>query len=285
MARGRVYLVGAGPGDVGLLTIRGQELLRTADVVYYDGLVSSQVLRQIPRTVRKVRVAKGRRERKGVPQSRINALLVSEAKAGRKVVRLKGGDPFLLSRGAEEASALRANRIPFEVVPGVTSALAAPSYAGIPVTERGWASSVAIVTGRESRTARHQTVDWGALAHSADTLVVLMGVAPFPRIARTLLKSGLPPDTPVAAIRWATTSRQRTVLFTLAEAGEKQLRPRLRSPSVFVIGPTAARAHTLHWNLQEARWSSSQFARAAKRWERRAIAGGRPRTRRNATGP
>jgi uroporphyrinogen III methyltransferase/synthase len=268
MGRGKVYLVGAGPGDPGLLTTRGRELLRTADVVYHDGLIGPELLRRIPRGVRKVRVAKGRRPRDNVPQSRINELLVAEAKAGRRVVRLKGGDPFLLSRGGEEAEALRANGIPFEVVPGVSSALAAPAFAGIPLTDRRWASSVAIVTGHESRSAARGTVDWAGLARSADTLVILMGVAMLPKIARTLLDAGLSRDTPVAAIRWATTPRQRTVLFTLGEALRKGVRERLRSPSVLVVGPTSAQACRLCWNPRETRWASPGFLRAATQGNR-----------------
>lgn len=276
MRRGKVYLVGAGPGDPGLLTIRGRELLQTADVVYHDGLVSPELLRQIPRDVRKVRVGKGRRPREKFPQSRLNELLVAEAKAGRKVVRLKGGDPFLLSRGGEEAEALRESGIPFEVVPGVSSALAAPAFAGIPLTDRRWASSVAIATGHESRTAARRTVDWAGLSRSADTLVILMGVSTLPRIARALLGAGLPRATPVAAIRWATTPRQRTILFTLGEALRKGVRDRLRSPSVFVVGPIATQASRLRWNPREIHWASSGFVRAAKQGRREAPVRERP---------
>lgn len=283
MGPAKVYLVGAGPGDPSLLTIRGREVLQTADVVYYDGLVSPEVLRHIPRGVRKVRVGKVRPQRGHVSQSRINDLLVAEARAGRTVVRLKGGDPFLLSRGGEEAEALREKGIRFEIVPGVTSALAAPAFAGIPLTRRHWASSVAIVTGRESSSSPHASVDWTELARSVDTLVILMGVARLPRIARALLDAGLSANTPVASVRWATTPRQRTVLFTLGEALRKGVRDRLRSPSVLVVGPTSAQAYRLQWNPRESRWVSPGFARVARQL------GGdvpfRPGQRRRPSGP
>jgi uroporphyrinogen III methyltransferase/synthase len=267
MARGTVYLVGAGPGDPGLLTIRGWQVLRLADVVFYDGLVGRGVLRLIPRRARKLRVAKGPRHRDRFPQSRINQLLVMEAEAGRQVVRLKGGDAFLFSRGGEEAEALQKRGIRFEVVPGVTSALAGPAFAGIPLTERQYASSVAIATGRESGSPFHRAVNWAGLARSADTLVILMGVATLKRVARQLLDGGLPPDTPVAAVQWATTPRQRTLLFTLGEANRNSLRTRLRSPCVLVVGPTVVLAHRLNWNPRETRWASARFARVAKRTE------------------
>jgi uroporphyrinogen III methyltransferase/synthase len=267
MARGTVYLVGAGPGNPGLLTIRGRQVLRLADVVFYDGLVGRGVLRLIPRRTRKLRVAKGPRHRGRFPQARINQLLVMEAEAGRQVVRLKGGDAFLFSRGGEEAETLRKRGIRFEVVPGVTSALAGPAFAGIPLTERQYASSVAIATGRESGSPLHRAVNWAGLARSADTLVILMGVATLSRVARQLLDGGLPPDTPVAAVQWATTPRQRTLLFTLGEANGNSLRTRLRSPCVLVVGPTVVLAHRLNWNPRETRWASARFVRVAKRTE------------------
>lgn len=282
MRRGKVYLVGAGPGDPGLLTARGRAVLASADVVYYDGLVSRGVLNEIPRGVRRVRVAKDRRHRDAVPQSRINHSLVSEARAGRKVVRLKGGDPFLLSRGGEEAEALREKGIPFEVVPGVTSALAAPAYAGIPLTERHRASSVAIVTGHETSGSDHRSVDWAGLARGADTLVILMGVSTFPKVARALLGAGRPADTPVAAIRWATTPRQQTTLFTLGEAAHGEVRRRLRSPSVLVVGPTVAQAYRLHWDPHARRWASAAFLRSVTTHRKRPLTRRLRRARRDA---
>ncbi len=265
MGRGIVYLVGAGPGDPGLVALRAREVLASADVVFYDGLVSRGVLRLIPRGTRKLRVAKGPRHRDRFPQERINRLLVAESRAGNKVVRLKGGDPLLFSRGGEEVEFLRAQGIRFEIVPGISSALAAPAYAGIPLTERGASSSVALVTGHESRTFPGRPVNWSGLARAVDTLVVLMGAATLPTIAAALLGAGLAPDTPVAAVRWATTPRQRTALFTLAEAVRPSFRARLESPSVLVVGPTVARAHRRAWYSRELRWASPGFVRAAER--------------------
>jgi uroporphyrinogen III methyltransferase/synthase len=265
MARGKVYLVGAGPGGPDLLTIRGRQVLRLADVVVYDGLVGRGVLRLIPRRTRRLRVAKGPRERDPFPQSRIDRLLVEEANSGKQVVRLKGGDAWIFSRGGEEAEMLREHRVPFEVVPGVSSALAAPTYAGIPVTDRRYSSSVAIVTGHESAEKPGRSVHWGRLARSVDTLVVLMGVASWESIATELRDAGLSPDTPVATIRWATTGQQRTELFTLGEARRASLRARLRSPSVVVVGRTVALAPQLRWYRGERRSASRRFLRVAAR--------------------
>lgn len=263
MTGGKVYLVGAGPGDPGLLTVRGREVLRTAEVVLYDGLVGRRILRWIPRGARRLRVAKGPKHRDRFPQSKISEILLREAMAGRRVVRLKGGDALLFSRGGEEAETLRARGIPYEIVPGVTSALAGPAFAGIPLTERGVASSVAIVTGRESDVPHHRPVDWAGLSRSADSLVVLMGVATLARVARALLKAGRSPETPVASVEWATTSRQRTSLFTLGEATRSAMRRRLHSPAVLVIGPTVVRGYRLNWYRRELRWTSPGFRRLA----------------------
>jgi len=265
MARGKVYLVGAGPGDPGLITVRGREVLKRADVVLYDGLVSRGVLRLIQPRARKLRVAKGPRVQDAFPQSQINQLLVQEAKAGRQVVRLKGGDAWFFSRGGEEAEMLREHRIPFEVVPGISSALAAPTYAGVPVTDRRYSSSVAWVTGHESASKRAHTVRWGRLARSVDTLVILMGVASWGTIAKDLKDAGLSPDTPVAAIRWATTQQQRTELFTLGESQRPSLRARLRSPSILVVGRSVALAPRLEWYRGERCSASRRFLRVAAR--------------------
>lgn len=264
MKPGKVYLVGAGPGDPGLLTLRGRDVLRRADVVLYDGLVGRGVLRYISPRARRVRVAKGPRHRDRFPQARISEILIREASAGRCVVRLKGGDALLFSRGGEEAETLRAHSIPFEVVPGVTSALAGPAYAGIPLTERGFASSVVIVTGRESESPDHPPVDWRGLARSADTLVILMGVATLPHIARELRRGGRSSDTPMSAVEWATTRRQRTLLFTLGEATRVARTHALASPAVFVLGPTVMRGHRLTWSPNDRRWTSPAFRRMAR---------------------
>ena len=228
-----VYLVGAGPGDPGLLTVRGAELLRRADVVIHDRLAEPSLLDLAPAGSERVDV--GKSPGRPVAQDEINALLVERGRAGLEVVRLKGGDPFVFGRGGEEAEALRAAGVPFEVVPGVTSAVAVPAYAGIPVTHRGLSTSFTVVTGH-SRHAVDTEVDWERLAGSGGTLVVLMGVAHRDEIARRLVAGGRPADTPVAAIRWGTRPAQRTIRTTLAGLHQIELEP----PVTMVIGAVAA---------------------------------------------
>jgi len=228
-----VALVGAGPGDPGLLTVRGAELLRRADVVLYDSLAETSLLALAPPAAERVFV--GKRPGAPMPQDEIDALLVAHARAGRRVVRLKGGDPFVFGRGGEEAAALAAAGIPFEVVPGVTAAVAVPAYAGIPVTHRGLATSFTVVTGH-SRHAVDTETNWEALAAAGGTIVVLMGVAHRAELARRLQAGGLAPATPVAAVQWGTRPSQRTVRTTLAGLGDAALEP----PATIVIGPVAA---------------------------------------------
>jgi uroporphyrin-III C-methyltransferase len=235
MTGGHVALVGAGPGDPGLLTLRGLEALRGAEVVIYDRLVNPVLLDEAPPAARRIFAGKTRGAH-CLPQAAINALLVEHARAGRRVVRLKGGDPFVFGRGGEEALALTAAGIPFEVVPGVSSAVAVPAYAGIPVTHRGLASSFAVVTGHEDESKDDPTaVDWERLAIAVDTLVVLMAARSLPRIARELLAHGRLPETPVAVIRWGTTEVQQSVVLTLAAAAGLRDAP-LPPPVVVVIG-------------------------------------------------
>src|SRR6266852_3801936 len=206
---GRVYLVGAGPGDADLITLKGLRCIRKADVVVYDRLINPSLLDETPMQAERVFVGKepraeathdksGSYERPYMKQEEINALLITHARQGRKVVRLKGGDPFLFGRGGEEALALARAGIPFEVVPGVSSAIAVPAYAGIPVTHRGVASSFAVLTGHEDPSKDGDATDWRKLATAVDTLVVLMAVGSFPRIVGALLAHGRPPETPVA---------------------------------------------------------------------------------------
>ena len=231
-----VYLVGAGPGDPGLLTVRGAELLRHADVVVYDRLSVSSLLDLAPPGAERISVGKAP-GRESTPQDEINALLVARGRAGGTVVRLKGGDPFVFARGGEEAAALRAARVPFEVVPGVTSAVAVPAYAGVPVTHRGLATSFTVVTGHEDPWAATET-DWEAVARmgrTGGTIVVLMGVATRAAIAERLVAGGLAADTPVAAVRWGTRPDQRTVRTTLTELASAELSP----PATLVIGAVA----------------------------------------------
>ena len=244
-AVGTVALVGAGPGDPGLMTVRGLELLRRAQVVVYDRLVHPSLLAEAPRARR---IFAGKESgHHALPQERINALLIMHAKRGRRVVRLKGGDPFVFGRGGEEAEALAAAGIPFEIVPGVSSALAVPAYAGIPVTHRGVASSFAVVTGHEDETKDETMVDWARLAGAVDTLVILMGARSLPRIAAALLAAGRSPATPVALVRWGTTDAQETVVGPLETIAGLADAVRLAPPVVIVIGDVVALRDRLDW--------------------------------------
>src|SRR5947199_210738 len=242
---GSVALVGAGPGDPGLITVRGLERLRRADVVVYDRLVDRRLLDEAPRA-RRIFAGKARGAH-ALPQEQINALLVRHARRGRRVVRLKGGDPFVFGRGGEEAEALARARIPFEVVPGVTSAVAAPAYAGIPLTHRGVASSFAVVTGHGCASERGRPVDWARLATAVDTLVVLMGLERLAEIARELVARGRPAATPVALVRCGTTDWQETVIGTLGDIATRARRARLEPPVVAVIGDAVALRDRLAW--------------------------------------
>jgi len=230
-----VYLVGAGPGDPGLLTVRGAELLSTAEVVVHDRLTAAALLDLVPVGADVIDVGKDP-DGPSVPQEHINDLLVAHGSAGRRVVRLKGGDPFVFARGAEEAAALEAAGVPWEVVPGITSAIAAPAYAGIPATLRYSSTNLTVVTGHEDPTKARPQVDWEAVARLGGTICILMGVGRWPAIAQRLLDGGLPPDTPAAAVRWGTTADQSTVRATLATLGHHPLAP----PAVIVVGGVAA---------------------------------------------
>ncbi len=243
---GRVYLVGAGPGDPGLMTVRGIEVLRRARVVVYDRLVNPALLDEAP--PRALRVFAGKHAGAHcLPQARINALLVEHARAGGLVVRLKGGDPFVFGRGGEEALALAEAGIPFEIVPGVSAAVAVPAYAGIPVTHRGLGSSFAVVTGHEDPDKGAESVDWARLATAVDTLVVLMGLRSLPRIAATLMAHGRAPETPVALIRWGTTEAQETVTGTLGDIVVRAQHAGLAPPVLAVIGPVVGLRDRLDW--------------------------------------
>lgn len=229
-----VYLVGAGPGDPGLLTRRGAELLGRAEVVVFDRLASPALLDLAPEGAERIDVGKAP-GRAAMTQAEIDALLVERGSRGQEVVRLKGGDPFVFGRGGEEAEALIAAGVPFEVVPGVTSAIAAPAYAGIPVTHRGLSTHVTIVTGHEDPAKGGTDTDWEALARQGGTLVVLMGAGNLAEIARRLVEGGRPPETPVAAVRWGTRPEQRTIRGTLATIADLGV----ESPSAIVVGAVA----------------------------------------------
>ncbi len=237
---GRVYLVGAGPGDPELITIRGLRLLRRAEVVVYDRLVDPRLLEEAPASAERIFVGK-----KGghylTSQARINELLIRHASAGREVVRLKGGDPFLFGRGAEEASALLAAGIPFEIVPGVSSAFAVPASAGIPVTHRGVASSVAVVTGHQADEGGR--VDWSRLATAVDTLVVLMPLTQLRAITARLILHGRSLQTPAALIESGTQPGQRRLLSTLRDLASDAEREGIQSPAVLVVGDVVSFGH------------------------------------------
>lgn len=240
--RGTVYLVGAGPGDPELLTVKAYQLLRSCDVVIYDYLVNPDILDQLPSGIERIYVGKigGGSQ---TPQSEINSLLIAYALKGQSVVRLKGGDPFLFGRGAEEAEVLQAAGIPFQVVPGISSALAVPAYAGIPLTHRGYSSSVAIITGASGTSGNYQSINSAA----ADTLVILMGIKHLQEIAMDLIANGRSAETPVAIIRWGSYQGQETWTGTLRSIGRLAQEERVRAPAVIVIGEVVKLRERLKW--------------------------------------
>ena len=244
--KGIVYLVGAGPGDPKLITVRGLELLTRAEVVVYDHLVSERLLESCQPDTKIVYVGK-EKDRHTKSQEAITRLLVRDAKAGKIVVRLKGGDPVLFGRGGEEALALAQARIPYEIVPGVTSALAVPAYAGIPVTHRRVSSSVAIVTGHEDSSKLDASVAWDKLATATDTLVCLMGVGALADIAKRLIRQGRAKRTPCAVIEWGTWPQQRTVVGTLATIAKRCEAAYVKPPAVVVVGEVVRLREQLAW--------------------------------------
>ena len=229
-----VFLVGAGPGDPGLLTVRGAEVLASADVVVFDRLSVASLLELAPPGAERISVAKSA-GRAVMPQEEINQLLVERGRRGQRVVRLKGGDPFVFARGGEEAAALRDAGVAYEVVPGITSAIAVPAYAGIPVTLRHSSTSFTVITGHEDP-GKGGELDWDAVARLGGTIIILMGVGRIRAIVDRLLAGGLAPDTPAAAVRWGTRPEQSTVRARLADLPDQPL----EAPSVIVIGAVAA---------------------------------------------
>ncbi|HEX6826358.1 MAG TPA: uroporphyrinogen-III C-methyltransferase, partial [Nitrospiraceae bacterium] len=243
---GKVYLVGAGPGDPGLLTLKGKECLEAADVVLYDYLANPVLLQYAPATAQRIYV--GRRGRgQYQDQTDINRLLIERAKEGNVVVRLKGGDPFVFGRGGEEAEAVAAAGIDFELVPGVTAAVAVPAYAGIPVTHRTLASTVTFVTGHEDPTKPTALLEWPKLASASGTLVFMMGMKNLPSIVKQLLSEGRPSDTPVAAIRWGSKAAQQTIVGTLGDIVLKTEAVHLEPPTVIVVGEVVRLRRQLNW--------------------------------------
>jgi uroporphyrin-III C-methyltransferase len=246
---GKAYLVGAGPGNADLITVRGLRLLQKADVVVYDRLIAQELLEEARADAELVFVGKSPNHHL-LRQEEINALLVERVRQGKQVVRLKGGDPFVFGRGGEEALALVQAGLSFEVVPGISSALAAPGYAGIPVTQRGVATAFAVVTGHEcaerAQGAGHDSDYWRGLA-AMPTLVVLMGVGQIRSIAQALIEAGRAAETPAAAISWATTAEQKVVRAPLSRLADAITACNLPSPAVIVIGEVTALHEELDW--------------------------------------
>lgn len=246
MKTGMVYLVGAGPGDPKLLTLRGKECLEQADVVLYDYLANPALLDYARPHAERLYVGRRGRGEYGA-QADINRLMIAQARAGRTVVRLKGGDPFVFGRGGEEAEAVAEAGIPFEVVPGITAAIAAAAYAGIPVTHRTLASSVALVTGHEDPLKPSPTIEWDRLAATNGTVVFMMGMKNLPAIVAHLTASGRPSSTPVALIRWGTRPEQQTVVGTLEDIVTKAEAAKLEPPTVIVVGEVVRLREKLNW--------------------------------------
>ena len=241
-----VYLVGAGPGDAGLLTLRGAELLRRADVVVYDALVNAALLRLAPETAEVIYGGKRAKEH-AISQPDLNALLISKAKAGKTVVRLKGGDPYVFGRGGEEAEQLADAGVKFEVVPGVSSFVAVPNYAGVPLTHRGFASKITLITGHEDPAKEASSVDWEQVAKTPGTKVIMMGTDRIGEIAKTLVSHGMDPATPIAMVRWGTTGQQHSIEGTLVTIADIAAKEKISPPTVAVIGEVVSLRHKLNW--------------------------------------
>ncbi len=243
---GKVYLIGAGPGDPGLITLKGMECIKQADVIIYDYLAPPALLKYASADAECIYVGKKGGDHT-LPQQRINRLLVEKAQMGFKVARLKGGDPFIFGRGGEEAETLIGAGISYEIVPGVTSAIAAPAYAGIPLTHRQFTSTVAFVTGHEDPSKETSRIDWGALAKGVGTIVFLMGVKNLPSITDSLKKNGMPSDTPVAIVRWGTTPAQKTVIGTLDTIVDLANKANMKAPAIIIVGNVVTLRESLKW--------------------------------------
>jgi uroporphyrinogen III methyltransferase/synthase len=244
--KGRVYLVGAGPGALDLVTLRARQLIRQADVLVYDYLCNPEMLRWARADVEKIYAGKSGASHT-LTQGEINALLVARAGEGKEVVRLKGGDPYVFGRGGEEALVLARAGVPFEVVPGVTSAIAAPAYAGIPVTHRDFASTVTFVTGHEDPTKEESSIDWRHLAQLRGTKIFLMGVERLREIAQRLVAEGADPATPVALVRWGTTARQESLEGTLATVADEVQKRGFAAPAITIVGEVVKLRRELNW--------------------------------------
>ncbi|RYD31912.1 MAG: uroporphyrinogen-III C-methyltransferase [Verrucomicrobiaceae bacterium] len=243
---GTCYLVGAGPGDLGLVTLRAKELIESADVLVYDALSSPQLLRWTKAGCEKIYVGKRAKDH-SVPQDQINGIIVEKTKAGKNVVRLKGGDPMIFGRGGEEAAELAAAGVAFEIVPGISSAIAGPAYAGIPVTHRDHNTQLTIFTGHEDPTKGYTSVDYAQLAKTPGTKVFLMGVARLREITSSFIEHGAAPETPIALTRWATTASQSTIEGTLADIADIAEAADFSSPAVAVIGDVVKERKKINW--------------------------------------
>jgi len=245
MKRGKVYLVGAGPGDPKLLTLKAKECLEEADVVLYDFLINPDILNFSKPSAEKIFV--GKKGSGSFQQDQINSLVIQNAMEGKTVVRLKGGDPFIFGRGGEEAEALVEEGLPFEVVPGITSAIAVPAYAGIPLTHRGLSSSVAFITAHEDPSKIESSLDWSKISTGIDTLVFFMGLGNLDMIVSQLIKNGRSPETPIALIQWGTRFDQKTVIGTLKNIRKKGEESGLESPVLILVGEVIHLREKLNW--------------------------------------
>ena len=245
-SNGMVYLVGAGPGDAGLLTLRGAELLARAEVVVYDALVNPELLRLAPKTAEVIYGGKRAKEHT-IPQKDLNQLLIAKAREGKTVVRLKGGDPYVFGRGGEEAEELADAKVPFEVVPGVSSFVAVPNYAGVPLTHRGFCSRLTLITGHEDPSKEPSSIDWPQVAQTPGTKVIMMGTDRIGEIAKTLIGHGMEPATPIAMIRWGTTGQQQSIDGTLENIGAVAQQSGIAPPTVAVIGEVVKLRPKLNW--------------------------------------
>jgi uroporphyrin-III C-methyltransferase len=243
---GKVYIVGAGPGDHKLITLKAVDAIKSADVVLYDRLVSKGIIAMIPKGVEKVYVGRDVGD-DCKHQDSTNYLMLKFAKTKRNVVRLKGGDPFIFGRGGEEAEFLRDHKIKYEIIPGITSGIGSAEYSGIPLTHRDYASSVVFVTGHEDAKKRKESVKWKKLAKSVDTIVIMMGLSRLEKICKNLISGGLDKKTPVAVIQNGTTSKHRMIKGNLSNISQKVIQAKIRPPSIIIIGKVVDLSETIGW--------------------------------------
>lgn len=246
MEKGKVFLIGAGPGDVKLITVKGLECIKKADTIVYDRLANPRLLSFRKEDAELIFVGKGP-DKHTLTQEEINQVLVREAEKGKTVARLKGGDPYVFGRGGEEAEVLKSREIPFEIVPGITSAIAVPAYAGIPVTHRDFTSTFTVITGHEDPTKEETNINWTRLASDPGTLIFLMGVGNLPKIVEKLTSNGKASDTPVALIRWGTRPEQQVVTGTLENIIAEVKKAGLTSPAIIIVGQVVTLRDTLKW--------------------------------------